>query len=203
MYPPIKRTLDFLAALLGLVLLSPALLVVALAVALTSPGPILFTQRRIGMGRREFSMYKFRTMQQDAPRDTPTHMLKDPKAYITPAGRFLRKTSLDELPQLYNILRGDMSFVGPRPALWNQADLIAAREAGGANDIRPGLTGLAQVRGRDELLIDIKAAYDCQYRRDLSLRTDLRICLDTVLQVVRGSGVSEGGPSGGKEQGRG
>ena len=158
MYPCIKRGADVLLSLLTLICLSPVYLVIALAVKLTSPGPVLFRQRRVGRGGRLFTIYKFRTMRTDTPRDTATHLLKDPARYITRVGAFLRRSSLDELPQFFNVLRGDMSIVGPRPALYNQSDLIAAREAAGVNAVRPGITGWAQINGRDELPIPSKSA---------------------------------------------
>ncbi len=175
-------------------MLGPLIIVLWAAVRLTSHGPGFFKQKRVGIGKTRFGMIKFRTMRTDAPKDTPTHLLKDPYVYITPVGRFLRRTSLDELPQLFNIFVGDMSVIGPRPALWNQDDLIAERDKFGANDIRPGLTGLAQVSGRDELPIPVKAAYDGEYRQKMSIAFDLRILWRTVLAVAGAKGVSEGGP---------
>ena len=157
MYPVFKRILDFLISLVALTVLWPILLLLGLTVRLTSPGPALFAQVRSGRGLKPFRIYKFRTMYTTAPSDTPTHQLSGAQNYITPLGAFLRKTSLDELPQVFNILRGQMSVVGPRPALWNQADLIAERDKYGANDVPPGLTGWAQVNGRDELPIAEKA----------------------------------------------
>ena len=192
MYVHVKRALDFLASLIALAVLSPLLLAIALAVRATSPGPALFRQKRVGIHRTHFVIYKFRTMRTDAPKDAPTHLLRDAQSFITPLGRFLRASSLDELPQLVNILRGEMSFVGPRPALWNQYDLIAAREAVGANDVRPGLTGWAQINGRDELPIDVKARLDGEYVRRMSFAFDLRCALGTVLSVLRRDGVREG-----------
>jgi len=196
MYLYVKRLLDIALAIVFLAALSPVFAALFLAVRLTSPGGAFFTQRRVGRGKALFNMIKFRTMRADAPSDVPTHLLKDPYAYITPVGRFLRRTSLDELPQLVNILRGDMSFVGPRPALWNQYDLIAARDACGANDIRPGLTGLAQVSGRDELPIPKKAAYDGDYRKRMSFLLDCSLMLRTVSSVAGAKGVKEGGAGG-------
>ena len=148
-YQNIKRGVDFLLALLGLIILLPVFLVLILAIKLDSPGPVLFRQKRVGIGKTHFQILKFRTMRIDTPKDMPTHLLKNPEQYITKTGRFLRKTSLDELPQILNILKGDMAVVGPRPALWNQYDLIAERDKYGANDVRPGLTGWAQINGRD------------------------------------------------------
>ena len=148
-----KRLIDFLLSLLGTILLSPVLAALAVWVKCSSPGPVLFKQKRVGRGKTYFQIYKFRSMRSDTPKDMPTHLLENPEAFITPAGRFLRRTSLDELPQLFNILKGEMSIVGPRPALWNQDDLVAERDKYGANDCVPGLAGYAQVHGRDELPI--------------------------------------------------
>ena len=195
LYPILKRMLDFLLALLALLLLSPLLLILAAAVRLTSPGPALFTQRRVGLHRKLFTIYKFRTMRTDTPKDAPTHLLQDANRFITPLGRFLRASSLDELPQLINILRGDMAFVGPRPALWNQDDLIAARERAGANDVRPGLTGWAQINGRDELPIPVKARLDGEYVQKMSFSFDLKCFFGTFLGVLRRDGVREGAPA--------
>ena len=192
MYAHVKRVLDFALALLALVALSPLLLAIAAAVALTSRGPVLFRQKRVGRGKKLFTIYKFRTMRVDAPKDSPTHLLKDPAAYITPVGRVLRASSLDELPQLFNILKGEMALVGPRPALWNQDDLVAARDAVGANDVRPGLTGWAQINGRDELPIPVKARLDGEYVRRMSFLFDARCVLGTVWKVARADGVVEG-----------
>jgi O-antigen biosynthesis protein WbqP len=176
-----------------MIVLSPVFLLLGIFVKATSPGPVFFKQKRIGLDKKPFTMLKFRTMRTDAPSDTPTHLLKDPFAYITGVGKFLRKTSLDELPQLWNIFKGDMSIVGPRPALWNQEDLIAERDRYGANGIRPGLTGLAQVRGRDELPIPQKAAYDGEYCQNMGIVQDCKIIWLTVVSVLTGKGVSEGG----------
>jgi O-antigen biosynthesis protein WbqP len=192
MYTHLKRILDFLLALMALVLLSPLLLVLAVVIRATSPGPVFFRQKRVGLGKSHFMIYKFRTMRTDAPKDQPTHLLKDPAAYITPVGRFLRRSSLDELPQLLNIIKGEMAVVGPRPALWNQFDLIAERDKYGANDVRPGLTGWAQINGRDELPIDVKARLDGEYVRRMSFGFDVRCVLGTVLKVLRSDGVVEG-----------
>ncbi len=191
-YPKVKRGMDLLFALIALVLLSPVMLALSLLVRLSSPGPALFRQRRIGRGGREFEIFKFRTMRMDAPRDTATHLLTDPARYITPVGAFLRRSSLDELPQLFNVLRGEMSLVGPRPALYNQRDLIAAREAAGVHVVRPGITGWAQINGRDELPIPAKVAYDAAYVRNMGLRMDLRCFFGTILCVLKGNGVREG-----------
>ena len=198
MYPCIKRGADVLLSLLTLICLSPVYLVIALAVKLTSPGPVLFRQRRVGRGGRLFTIYKFRTMRTDTPRDTATHLLKDPARYITRVGAFLRRSSLDELPQFFNVLRGDMSIVGPRPALYNQSDLIAAREAAGVNAVRPGITGWAQINGRDELPIPVKVKYDREYVENLSLKMDARCFFGTIISVLRAEGVREGGTGGKK-----
>ena len=192
MYTHVKRILGLILAALAIVVLSPALLVIALAIKCTSPGPVLFRQKRVGRDKRLFTIYKFRTMRVDAPKDQPTHLLASPEAYITPIGRFLRKYSLDELPQLFNIVKGEMALVGPRPALWNQDDLIAARDQYGANGVRPGLTGWAQINGRDELPIPEKARLDGEYVRRMSLGFDLRCLLGTVSSVARAEGVVEG-----------
>lgn len=187
-----KRALDCCAALAALIVLSPVLLILWAWIKLDSPGPVLFKQKRVGADKRHFMIYKFRTMRVDTPRDTPTHLLENPERFITRSGRFLRKSSLDELPQLFNILKGEMSLVGPRPALWNQYDLLSERDRYGANALRPGLTGLAQISGRDELPIPQKARLDGEYVKLCSLREDLSILLKTAVGVVRMSGVVEG-----------
>ena len=192
MYTHVKRILDVLLSLLALVVLSPLLLVLAVIIRATSPGPVFFRQKRVGQYKSHYMIYKYRTMRTDAPKDQPTHLLKDPNAYITPVGRFLRRSSLDELPQLFNILRGEMSLVGPRPALWNQFDLIAERDKYGANDVRPGLTGWAQINGRDELPIDVKARLDGEYVKRMSFFFDARCILGTVIKVMRSEGIVEG-----------
>ena len=192
MYPLLKRAFDILFSLLVLLFGGWLYLIIALVIRVGSPGPVLFRQERVGLRKRNFQILKFRTMRADAPRDTPTHMLRDPQAYITPVGRWLRRTSLDELPQVFNILRGQMSVVGPRPALWNQADLIAERDKYGANDVSPGLTGWAQVNGRDELPIAEKAKLDGYYVAHRSLGMDLRILLRTVGSVLSSEGVLVG-----------
>ena len=192
MYIHVKRILGLLLSLLALVVLSPLLLILSAIIRLTSPGPVFFRQRRVGIGKTHFMIYKFRTMRIDAPKDQPTHLLKDPSAYITPVGRFLRRSSLDELPQLLNIIKGEMAVVGPRPALWNQFDLIAERDKYGANDVRPGLTGWAQINGRDELPIDVKARLDGEYVKRMSFGFDLRCIVGTVVKVLRSEGIVEG-----------
>ena len=192
MYIHVKRILGLMLSLLALVVLSPLLLILSAIIRITSPGPVFFRQRRVGIGKTHFMIYKFRTMRIDAPKDQPTHLLKDPSAYITPVGRFLRRSSLDELPQLLNIIKGEMAVVGPRPALWNQFDLIAERDKYGANDVRPGLTGWAQINGRDELPIDVKARLDGEYVKRMSFGFDLRCIVGTVVKVLRSEGVVEG-----------
>ena len=171
----------------------PVMLALSLAVKLSSPGPILFKQKRVGKNCKFFTIYKFRSMYTEAPKDTPTHMLKNPQAFITPVGRFLRKFSLDELPQLINILKGQITLVGPRPALWNQDDLVAEREKYNVNSLTPGLTGLAQVKGRDELPIPVKAKYDAEYREKMSPLLDIKILFKTFFAVFKSDGVVEGG----------
>lgn len=192
-YQAFKRFLDFVISLLAFCVLSPLLAAVSLAVKLDSKGPVVFRQKRIGKDKTHFEMLKFRTMRTDTPKDMPTHLLKNPDAFITKVGSFLRKTSLDELLQLINIIKGEMSIVGPRPALWNQFDLIAERDKYGANAVRPGLTGWAQVNGRDELEIPEKARLDGEYVKNMSLLLDIRCILKTVLGVLRSDGVVEGG----------
>ena len=193
MYQKIKRLMDVTLSGAGLIILSPFLLGISLAIKLDSPGPVLFKQKRVGIHKTYFNILKFRTMRTDTPKDMPTHMLEDPERYITRVGHFLRKTSLDELPQIINILKGDMSIVGPRPALWNQDDLVAERDKYGANDVMPGLTGWAQVNGRDELEIPVKAKMDGQYVKHMGFKMDCVCFLRTILAVVRHDGVVEGG----------
>ena len=192
-YLKFKYALDFLLALTGLIILALPMALLMVIIKLDNPGPIFFRQKRIGKDQKTFSMLKFRTMRSDTPRDMPTHLLQNPEQYITRVGRFLRKSSLDELPQLLNILLGDMSFVGPRPALWNQFDLMEARESYGAHQVRPGLTGWAQINGRDELEIPVKAALDGEYIQKLSLKMDLKCFFGTFLAVLSAKGVVEGG----------
>lgn len=193
MYVYVKRGIDLILSLLGLLVLSPLLLALIVAIKIDSPGPVLFRQKRVGIHKTYFSILKFRTMRIDTPKDVPTHLLTDPEQYITKVGRILRKTSLDELPQILNILMGDMAVVGPRPALWNQYDLIEERDKYGANDIRPGLTGWAQINGRDELEIPVKARLDGEYVEKMGLGMDLRCFFGTFISVLRGDGVVEGG----------
>lgn len=189
----IKRLIDLFLSTCGLIVLSPVFIVLMFMIKLDSPGPVLFKQKRVGINKTLFNIYKFRTMRTDTPKDTPTHLLADPDQYITKMGRFLRKTSLDELPQIINILYGQMAIIGPRPALWNQYDLIEKRDKYGANAIRPGLTGWAQINGRDELPIEVKAKYDGEYVRRMSFLFDLKCFWGTILVVVNHEGVVEGG----------
>ena len=192
-YSFFKRAFDIVFSLLSILLLSLPLLVVALAVKLDSRGPVFFSQERIGQNKKRFRILKFRSMFTDTDPNAPTHTLDDPEAHITKVGRFIRKTSIDELPQLFNILAGQMSFVGPRPALWNQDDLIAERDKYHANDVKPGLTGLAQISGRDELEIPVKAKFDGEYVRRRGVFYDLGLMFRTVFSVFRHEGVVEGG----------
>lgn len=199
MYQKIKRIADSFLSALGLILLSPLFCVLIIWIKLDSRGPVLFKQKRIGLHKKPFYILKFRTMRTDTPKDMPTHLLANPDQYITKAGHFLRKTSLDELPQIINILLGDMSIIGPRPALWNQYDLIAERDKYGANDVLPGLTGWAQINGRDELEIPVKAKLDGEYVEKLrkggmsGFLMDCRCFFGTIGSVLRHEGVVEGG----------
>lgn len=193
MYKIIKSILDRIIALLGLIILSPLFIILVIMIKGDTKGPVLFRQKRVGIYKKHFYILKFRTMRIDTPKDTPTHLLKDPQQYITKVGRILRKTSLDELPQIINILKGDMAIVGPRPALWNQYDLIQERDKYGANDILPGLTGWAQINGRDELPIDVKARLDGEYVQKMGLCMDIKCILGTILSVLKQDGVVEGG----------
>ena len=188
----IKPILGTSICLVGFIVLSPFMLILMIAISLESPGSAFFTQTRVGKNKKHFTLYKFRTMRSDAPANTPTHLLSDPDFYITKSGRFMRRFSLDEFPQLINVIKGDMSIVGPRPALWNQYDLIAERDKHGANDIRPGITGLAQVKGRDELPIAKKAQYDGSYAKNISILFDIWVLFQTVVVVFKARGVKEG-----------
>lgn len=191
-YLKIKRGLDILLSLLGLIILSPIFLGLIIAIKLDSKGPVLFKQKRVGIHKSHFYILKFRTMRIDTPKDTPTHLLENPEQWITRVGRFLRKTSLDELPQIFNILKGEMSIIGPRPALWNQYDLIEERDKYGANDVRPGLTGWAQINGRDELPIEVKAKLDGEYIKKMSFLFDVKCFFGTIKSVFKKEGVVEG-----------
>ena len=193
MYKFLKRTLDIVLSFLGMIVLSPFFLLLVLAIKLDSKGPVLFKQKRVGLHKKHFYILKFRTMRIDTPKDTPTHLLENPEQWITKVGKFLRKTSLDELPQIWNIFVGDMSIIGPRPALWNQYDLIEERDRYGANDVLPGLTGWAQIHGRDELPIAKKAELDGYYVQHLSFGLDIRCFFGTINSVVKSEGVVEGG----------
>lgn len=195
----IKRLLDFILSLTGMVVLSPLFLIIVIAIKADSKGPVLFKQMRVGFHKTHFHILKFRTMYTDTPKDTPTHLLAGPEQYITKTGRFLRKTSLDELPQIINILKGEMSIIGPRPALWNQYDLIAERDKYGANDVIPGLTGWAQINGRDELEIKVKAKLDGEYVKRLSFLFDVKCLFGTITSVLRHDGIVEGGTGSIKE----
>lgn len=188
-----KRLLDIILSGCAIVILSPLLLVIAIAIKIDDPGPVLFRQKRVGIHKTHFSIMKFRTMKMDTPKDTPTHLLENPEQYITKVGKFLRKSSLDELPQIFQIFTGKMSIIGPRPALWNQFDLIAERDKYGANDVRPGLTGWAQINGRDELPIDVKARFDGEYAEKLSFLFDCKCFFGTIVSVLKHDGVVEGG----------
>ena len=188
-----KRFLDIVLSGCGILVLLPVYLVIAVAIKLDDPGPVFFRQKRVGLHKSYFHILKFRTMKMSTPRDMPTHLLENPEQYITRMGKFLRKTSLDELPQIIQIFTGEMSIIGPRPALWNQDDLIAARDLYGANDVRPGLTGWAQINGRDELPIDVKARLDGEYVQNISFLFDCKCFLGTIISVLRSDGVVEGG----------
>ena len=202
-YKIVKKTLDFILSLIGLVLLSPVYIILIVLIKLDSKGPILFKQKRFRKNKKFFYIYKFRTMYIDTPEDMPTHMLQDPTKCITKIGAFMRKTSLDELPQIINILKGQMSIVGPRPALWNQDDLIAERDKYGANDIPVGLTGWAQINGRDELPIVDKAKLDGDYVKNKTIWLDLKCIFFTAFSVFKKDGVVEGGTGSlGKEDGK-
>lgn len=189
----IKRLIDICLSLMGMILASWLYLIIIIAIVIDDPGPVFFRQKRIGKGKRCFQLVKFRSMKMSTPHDTPTHLLENPEQYITRVGKFLRKSSLDEIPQLWNILKGDMSVIGPRPALWNQKDLIEERDKYGANDIRPGLSGWAQICGRDELEIADKARLDGEYVQKMSFRFDCHCFFGTAIGVLRGDGVIEGG----------
>ena len=203
-----KRWIDIVLSAVGLLVLSLVYLVIAIAVYVDDPGPIFFKQKRVGKGKTFFPLHKFRSMKMSTPHDMPTHMLKNPEQYITKVGGFLRKSSLDELPQIWDIFVGNMSIIGPRPALWNQDDLIAELDKYGANDIMPGLTGWAQINGRDELEIPVKAKFDGEYTAILheggmkAFLFDCRCFLGTIFSVARGEGVVEGGTGEMKKQGK-
>ena len=198
-YLKLKRAIDLLVSVLAAVGLSPLFVLVILAIKLDTPGPIFFRQKRVGIHKMHFNILKFRTMRIDTPKDTPTHLLGDPEQYITKVRKFLRKTSLDELPQIFNIIVGEMAIIGPRPALWNQYDLIEERDKYGANDVRPGQTGWAKINGRDELEIPVKAALDGEYIQKMSPAFDLKCFVGTITSVLKSEGVLEGGTGSVKE----
>lgn len=189
----VKRLIDIALSLVGLLVLTVPMLFLAVIVKLDSPGPVLFWQKRVGIHRCYFEMPKFRTMRIDTPHDMPTHLLSNPDQWITRAGRVLRKLSLDELPQIFCVLKGEMSIIGPRPALWNQYDLLEERARYGANDVRPGLSGWAQINGRDELSVEEKARYDGEYVQRMSFAFDCRCFFSTFGKVLKHEGVTEGG----------
>ncbi|MEG0618601.1 MAG: sugar transferase [Bacilli bacterium] len=189
----LKRVIDFILSLVGIIVLSPLLLILVIAIKVDSKGPVIFTQKRVGKNKKLFNIYKFRTMKIDTPKEMPTHLLENPDFFITKVGKFLRKTSLDELPQLFNILKGDMAVIGPRPALWNQDDLVEERDKYDSNDIRPGLTGWAQINGRDELEIEKKAQLDGYYTEKESFMMDVKCFFGTIVSVFKSDGVLEGG----------
>ncbi len=193
MYLKIKRLIDIALSAIGLLILSPIFVILMIAIKLDSSGPVIFKQKRVGIHKSHFHILKFRTMRIDTPKDTPTHLLENQDQWITKVGKFLRKTSLDELPQIINIFKGEMSIIGPRPALWNQYDLIEKRDKYGANDVPVGLTGWAQINGRDELEIDEKAKLDGEYAEKIGFPMDARCFFGTIFVVLRSDGVVEGG----------
>ena len=192
-YLKAKRVIDLVLSVLAAVILSPVFLILFIAIKLDTPGPIFFKQKRVGIHKTHFNILKFRTMRIDTPKDTPTHLLGNPDQYITKVGKFLRKTSLDELPQIFNIIKGEMAIIGPRPALWNQYDLIAERDKYNANDVRPGLTGWAQINGRDELPITVKSELDGEYIQKMNFAFDVKCFVGTITSVLKSDGVIEGG----------
>lgn len=188
-----KRLIDIVLSGIGLIILAVPMIIVAILIRCEDPGPVIFKQKRIGKNKKLFNLYKFRSMKMDTPHDMPTHMLSNPEQYILKVGGFIRKTSIDELPQLLNIFKGDMSIIGPRPALWNQDDLVAERDKYGANDIKPGLTGWAQINGRDELEIPVKAKLDGEYVEKMGFLFDCKCFFGTIKSVLKHDGVVEGG----------
>ena len=188
----LKRLLDILLASAGIIVLAVPMGIIAVAIKADSKGPVFFKQKRVGLNKDYFEILKFRTMRIDTPHDVPTHELSDPQKWITKVGKILRKTSLDELPQLFNIFKGEMSVIGPRPALWNQIDLIEERDKYNANSVRPGLTGLAQISGRDELEIPLKAKLDGEYVNKMSFTFDCKCFLKTIKSVLKSEGFAEG-----------
>ena len=192
-YLKVKRVIDLVLSVLAAVILSPLFLILFIAIKMDTPGPIFFKQKRVGINKTHFHILKFRTMRIDTPKNTPTHLLENPDQYITKVGKFLRKTSLDELPQIFNIIKGEMAIIGPRPALWNQYDLIAERDKYNANDVRPGLTGWAQINGRDELPITVKSELDGEYIQKMNFAFDVKCFVGTIFSVLKSDGVVEGG----------
>ena len=186
-----KRAIDIVLSGIGIVVLCIPMMLIAIVIKLDSPGPVLFRQERVGKNKKPFIILKFRSMYSDTPKNVPTHQLSDAKSYITKVGAFLRKTSLDELPQLFCIFIGSMTIIGPRPALFNQEDLLAERDKYGANNVKPGLTGLAQIRGRDELPIDVKAAFDGEYVSKISFWLDVKLFFGTITSVLKQDGIAE------------
>jgi O-antigen biosynthesis protein WbqP len=192
MYMKIKRLIDIILSLIGIIVLSPIFFILIISIKIDSPGPVLFKQKRVGINKTHFNILKFRTMRIDTPKDTPTHLLENPEQYITKMGKILRKTSLDELPQIWNIFIGQMSIIGPRPALWNQYDLIAERDKYRANNIHPGLTGWAQINGRDELPIEEKSKLDGEYVEKMGFLLDIKCFFWTIISVAKSDGIVEG-----------
>lgn len=199
----VKRLIDIVLSFIGILVLFVPMLIISIIIMIEDPGKPFFTQKRIGKNKKLFKLMKFRSMKNSTPHDVPTHLLENPDQYILKSGRFFRKTSIDELPQLFNIFVGQMSIIGPRPALWNQDDLAAERDKYGANDIKPGLTGWAQVNGRDELEIPVKAKYDGEYAQNVTFGMDWKCFWITVKNVVKGSGVVEGGTGTMEKQAKG
>ncbi|WLR49046.1 sugar transferase [Halobacillus litoralis] len=195
MYLKVKRLLDLCLSSLGIIMLFPFIILLVVCIKIDSKGPVFFKQKRVGINKNTFYIFKFRTMRMETPKDTPTHLLNNADQYITTVGKFLRKTSLDELPQIINIILGQMSIVGPRPALWNQNDLISEREKYNANDVLPGLTGWAQINGRDELPIDKKAKLDGEYVNNMGIVMDAKCFMGTIFSVLKRDGVVEGAKS--------
>ena len=193
----IKRLIDFILSSIAIIVLALPMLIISIVIKIDDPGPVLFKQKRVGKKKNGeityFMIWKFRSMKVSTPRDTPTHLLDNPEQYITRVGRFIRKTSLDELPQFYQVFTSKLSLAGPRPALWSQEDLVAEREKYGANDIKPGITGWAQINGRDELEIDVKAKFDGEYAADITFLNDAKIFLHSITYVFQRRGVVEGG----------
>jgi O-antigen biosynthesis protein WbqP len=192
-YLKLKRFIGCIVSGLGIIVLSPCFMILTLLIKLDSKGPVFFKQKRVGIDKCHFNILKFRTMRSDTPKDIPTHLLDNPEQWITKVGQFLRKTSLDELPQIFNIFKGEMSIVGPRPALWNQHDLIAERDKYGANDVPVGLTGWAQINGRDELPIEVKAKLDGEYVKKIGFKMDCKCFFGTIASVFKSDGFLEGG----------